>query len=736
MAFAMVNTEKNMKIHLWSKFLFSLVSVALMLLCNSCQNATEPTNIVVNNGADVTVTVKNQANKNINVTVLWKLLIGKNSSTEFQTLRQIQNGTFREVLPINLTDTPAEQVRFVFLTRYNGPDVATYAGSLPFNGNSRFDTVIACGLLQKEIILMQQTQPICCRTLLTPQNFELLINSPLFSADTTYSSIVNINAQSPCDGPMTVQAPTITPTDSKFETKAKINSPTGSQIVNLPFTFTPSIGSSVQWIIIYKDPPTTVNALSSHSVDFTISSNSDPQCISGSGNIERKTIVTSNCDCPFARDTTVVYPQPTLPRDEVCINTAPKRVTIPIPVISNTSQDNCRLLITLRQKNGHQGISILGFNGGIELFNGVEVPKGQSVDSLSIAVQTNVAGLIDGEFMYDIQVINEDNTIKQCNTMTIQYRGVGSTGLCSILPSSSLFINGNVNNIAEIITCVNFTSEGKTLIIENTSICPLDLTLTFTNARSGLFGAYIKDSAGNFNDVSDSRFTIKPKSRQTFYIRFFPENSDVYPSGSCSGVQPIIDFTGTLTINGCTPQSIILRGKADIDCYSKFSNSIYQHGQLDGSTKQFQNVLLISTNGESITQADKPKDSSALFVDRFSITGTAPNGTVNSADISTGVPTGFLKFWKAQTGTNAEDDICGLLENIMCDPSNQNQINGSSSWPSTMNINVNDVLIFRYQTTSGVEYFGIFWIKKLTWSSGFPNAKPQVEYTLCYPFKR
>lgn len=728
--------EFSMKTRILQTIVTFTMSTIIILLCNGCQNATEPTNIIANNGADITVTVKNQANKNVNVSVFWKLLIGKNSSTEFQSLRQIQNGTFREVLPIELTDTPAEQVRFVFLTRYNGADVATYAGSLPYNGNSRFDTVIACGLLQKEIILTQQTQPVCCRTVLPPQNFEITINSPLFSADTAYSSIVNLNAQSPCDAPMTIQPPNIIPADTKFETKAKINSPTGSQIVSLPFTFTPITGSSVQWMIIYKDPPTTITSSSNHTVNFVLASSTDPQCITGTGTIERETIVTTNCDCPFAVDTTIIHPQPPSPRDEICIKTSPKRVAIPLPKISNTSKDNCRLVVTLRQRNAPTGISIISFNRGVQLFNGVEVPKGETVDSLYIDVQTDIAGIIDAEFIYDIQVINEDNTVKQCNTITIQYRGIGSIGLCNILPASSLFINNNVNNIAEIITCVNFTSDGKTLIIENTSNCPLDLTLNFSNARIGLFGAYIKDSAGNFNDVSDSRFTIKPKSRQTFYIRFFPSLSDVYPSGSCSGVQPIIDFTGTLTINGCTPQSIILRGKADIDCYSKFSNSIYQHGQADGSTKVFQNVLLISTNGESITQADRKKDSSALFVDRFSITGTAPNGTVNSADISSGVPTGFLKFWKAQTGTNAEDDICGLLENIMCDPSNQNQINGASSWSTTMNINVNDVIIFRYQTTSGVEYFGIFWIKKLTWSSTFSNAKPQVEYTLCYPFKR
>lgn len=712
------------------------MSTIIILLCNGCQNATEPTNIIANNGADITVTVKNQANKNVNVSVFWKLLIGKNSSTEFQSLRQIQNGTFREVLPIELTDTPAEQVRFVFLTRYNGADVATYAGSLPYNGNSRFDTVIACGLLQKEIILTQQTQPVCCRTVLLPQNFEITINSPLFSADTAYSSIVNLNAQSPCDAPMTIQPPNIIPADTKFETKAKINSPTGSQIVSLPFTFTPITGSSVQWMIIYKDPPTTITSSSNHTVNFVLASSTDPQCITGTGTIERETIVTTNCDCPFAVDTTIIHPQPPSPRDEICIKTSPKRVAIPLPKISNTSKDNCRLVVTLRQRNAPTGISIISFNRGVQLFNGVEVPKGETVDSLYIDVQTDIAGIIDAEFIYDIQVINEDNTIKQCNTMTIQYRGIGSTGLCNILPASSLFINNNVNNIAEIITCVNSESDGRTLIIENTSICPLDLTLTFSNARSGLFGAYIKDSAGNFTDVSDTRFTIKPKAKQTFYIRFFPILSDVYPNGSCSGVQPITDFTGTLTITGCTPQVITLKGKADIDCYSKFSNSIYQHGQADGSTKVFQNVLLISTNGESITQADRKKDSSALFVDRFSITGTAPNGTVNSADISSGVPTGFLKFWKAQTGTNAEDDICGLLENIMCDPSNQNQINGASSWSTTMNINVNDVIIFSYEANSGLKYFGIFWIKKLTWSSTFSNAKPQVEYTLCYPFKR
>lgn len=728
--------EFSMKTRILQTIVTFTMSTIIILLCNGCQNATEPTNIIANNGADITVTVKNQANKNVNVSVFWKLLIGKNSSTEFQSLRQIQNGTFREVLPIELTDTPAEQVRFVFLTRYNGADVATYAGSLPYNGNSRFDTVIACGLLQKEIILTQQTQPVCCRTVLPPQNFEITINSPLFSADTAYSSIVNLNAQSPCDAPMTIQPPNIIPADTKFEMKAKINSPTGSQIVSLPFTFTPITGSSVQWMIIYKDPPTTITSSSNHTVNFVLASSTDPQCITGTGTIERETIVTTNCDCPFAVDTTIIHPQPPSPRDEICIKTSPKRVAIPLPKISNTSKDNCRLVVTLRQRNAPTGISIISFNRGVQLFNGVEVPKGETVDSLYIDVQTDIAGIIDAEFIYDIQVINEDNTIKQCNTMTIQYRGIGSTGLCNILPASSLFINNNVNNIAEIITCVNSESDGRTLIIENTSICPLDLTLTFSNARSGLFGAYIKDSAGNFTDVSDTRFTIKPKAKQTFYIRFFPILSDVYPNGSCSGVQPITDFTGTLTITGCTPQVITLKGKADIDCYSKFSNSIYQHGQADGSTKVFQNVLLISTNGESITQADRKKDSSALFVDRFSITGTAPNGTVNSADISSGVPTGFLKFWKAQTGTNAEDDICGLLENIMCDPSNQNQINGASSWSTTMNINVNDVIIFSYEANSGLKYFGIFWIKKLTWSSTFSNAKPQVEYTLCYPFKR
>ena len=721
------------------------ISTLIILLCHGCQNATEPTNILTENGADITIRVKNQANKDVNVSVSWKLLIGKNSVNEFQLLRQVQNGTFHEILPIQLTDIPAEQMRFVFLTRYNGSDVATYAGSLPYNGNSRFDTVIACGFLQKEIILTQQTQPICCRTTLPPQSFELTINSPLFSADTAYSSIVNLNTQSPCDAPMTIQPPNIIPADTKFDTRAKINSPTGSQIVSLPFTFTPSIGTSVQWMIIYKDPPTTITSSSNHTVNFVLASSTDPQCITGTGTIDRETIVTTNCDCPFAVDTTIVHPQPPSPRDEICINTSPKRVAIPLPKISNTSQDNCRLVATLRQRNAPTGISINSFNGGVQLFNGVEVPKGETVDSLYIDVQTDIVVIIDAEFMYDIQVINEDNTIKQCNTMTIQYRGIGSTGLCSILPSSSLFIGGNINTVAEIITCVNSESDGRTLIIENTSECPLELTLSFSNIPPRLpntppipelFGAYIKDSAGNFTDVSGKKLTIIPKAKQTFFIRFFPILSDVYPNGSCSGVQPITDFTGTLTITGCTPQVITLKGKADLDCYSKFSNSIYQHGQADGSTKVFQNVLLISENGESITQADRKKDSSALFVDRFSITGTAPNGTVNSADISSGVPNGFLKFWKAQTGTNAEDDICGLLESIMCDPSNQNQINGASSWATTMNINVNDVIIFSYEANSGLKYFGIFWIKKLTWSSTFSNAKPQVEYTLCYPFKR
>jgi len=730
------------------KCIYILGIVIISFIANSCQNILEPTNIIPNGGFETTVQVTDQSNAPVPVTVDWQLLINNVPQGGFSRLPSIGGGLYSDRLPVPLSNIPSEKVKVVFLTTFTGSNLAEYAGSLPSNGNQKRDTVVICNKLFYSIELRRATKPICCGAIIPSQDLSLAIKAPLAFTDTAYSIEVKIDTITPCNSDLTINKPVILPADSKFKSWVIIRRNGVSSVVqftNPTIVLTPGPETTVQWGISY-DEPTSVNTSSSsvHSSKFIISSSTDANCITGSATIDRKTIYSANCACPFSKDTSITYP--TSGKDEVCVDAAiPKDVKIQFPSITNASKDSCTYDILYSTIGSN--IVVKGFDGGFATGNAVTLLPGQSIKEVSIAVQTSLAGPFTGKIILAPQVKTSDNISKPCSTVTIIYNGNGNTGSCAIDEKSTLFLNQDTTKIKTILVCPGFKDDLTTLIIKNTSPCPLSLNFNITGKDVNMFRLLFKkkDTLVRFNTgIRDSiveglfpisSITLDGNSEAELRIEF---GLTTLQGGFCSGVQPL-DFTASLNITGCTPTSIQLKGnkKPESDCINKYTPAFFKYGDKD-ATVTWNNRCDITVDGRELQFHDvNTTDEAGLFVQSFGFNN--PSATPNqdrvvSAVISSGIPTSTLQFYKIESGRDIGNNVYQALKDYMCQPQYKAGINNQSNWVTSLSVITNDAVLFKYKAkNSNVEIYGLLWISSLQWSTTFPTARAQMLGQMIFP---
>lgn len=715
-----------------SRVMQRIVQVLLVCVVSvigfQCQSVTEPTDIVPADGMRLSVTVKDQAGNPLNVDVSWKILRGKVADASFQSLPPLGNGVYSGALPIPLTDGPPDSIRVIVKTTYNGADVASYAQSLPFNGNSRLDTIRVCGEAVLPITLTKTTQPLCCGDVLPAQDMKLSMELPLQPTDTAYTVLVKLTGTAPCNVPMTIEQPIITPTDSKMDVRAVVFNGNARTIQTLPFTLTPTPNTSVQWMFTYAESPTANRSSQTHTIQFRISTASDANCVTGQATLERTTTVISGCDCPGGLDATVHAPDNNNPnkRDTICLGASPKFVTIKLPNISNNAEESCRVTFSLDSQNIPAGVRVIGFNASTN-FSFAELAPGASLGDMELAITGQQTGNIDAAFVYTVKVISANNTTKDCGKLRIYYHALVNDGTCAIDSSSSIFKSRSPLTADTLHQCVGYSDQSKTLKIKNVGACPLDINLALSGANASVFSV---SPLGNI--------TIEPNKEQIITLKLLPTRNDVYPSGICDATKFILNFTAQLNITGCTPTTIPLFGRAHLEseCNAPVPFTLYKYGQRDSSGTTWSTVLDLLSDNSLRARDSKAKDTAAIYVSDILTTGPGPNaGNITNATLSTGKPNGtscWVKYLKVATGQNIlSRPICDLFTQFACNPTIAKDLGNPNStpWQCDVTVNEGDIVIFWRNGQ-----YGMIWINKLDWKERDVKSIPGVQGEACYPF--
>jgi len=706
----------------------------LLLLCIlsmsgfQCQSVTEPSDIVPAGGMKLTVTVHDQSGTAMNVDVTWKLLRGKVAADAFQTLPPLGSGVYAGLLPIPLSDAQPDSVRVIVKTTYNGADVASYAQSLPFNGNSRLDTIRVCGEAVLPITLIKATQPLCCGDVLPAKDMKLALELPLKPNDTTYTVFVRLTGTAPCNVPMTIQPPIVTPTDSKMNISAVIWNGNTRTIQAVPFTFTPTPNTAVQWMFTYNESTTANRSSQIHSVQLRISTGTDANCVTGQATLERTTTVISGCDCPGGLDAIVHAPDNNNPnkRDTICVGATPKFVTIKLPTITNNAVESCRVTLSLDSQGVSPGIRVLGFNASTN-FSFAELAPGATLGDMELAISTQQTGNLDAAFVYTVKVISANNTTKDCGKLRIYYHALANDGTCVIDSSSGIFKSRTPLTSDTLHQCVGYTTQSKELKIKNTGACPLDLNLALSGVNASVFSV---SPSGNI--------TIEPNKEQIITLKVVPTRVDVYPVGICDPTKYVLDFNATLTVTGCNPTTIPLFGKAHLEseCNAPVPFTLYKYGQRDSSGTTWSTVIDLLQDNSLRSRDNKVKDSAAILVSNIITTGPGPNaGNITNAALSTGKPGGtscYVKYLKVATGQNIlSKPICDLFTQFACNPAIAKDLGDPSiaPWVCDITINEGDIIIFWRNGQ-----YGMIWINKLDWKERDVKSIPGVQGEACFPF--
>lgn len=716
-----------------SSFVVRLCTMALimatsLLLTWSCQVITEPTDIVPPGGMQLRVRVQDQSGNALPVTVEWKLLRNNVEQTQFALLAPRSNGLFSDALAIPVSDTPLDSVRVVIRTTYNGQDALDYARSLGFNGNARLDTIAICGEAFIPITLVKTIQPVCCGDVLPNQTLKVSADLPLQPNDTAYTVVVPLSNSAPCNVPVTIDAPVLSPGSARISTRAILSENGVQSVRSLPFTITPGTNTTVQWMFIFNEVSTAQQQTILHTVQLRISTQANASCVVGSGTLEQTTTVTTGCDCPSGIDTlTTVYApnnNDSLAVDTVCVGAAPKIVTIQLPSIKNTAEAGCTISLSLINQQTASGVRVLSFNSSSS-YTLTELKTGMQLGTMELAVQAQQGGNIHAEYTYAVRVTSPTGETKQCGKVRIVYNAIASSGSCVIDQSSSIFISGSFQTDT-LHQCIGASSQSKTLRILNTSPCPLSINLALGGIDARLFSV-----------VPLGAQTIPANGSISVTLKLLPTRSDVYPSGICDANTYITDFNAQLSITGCTPTVLPLKGKAHLEreCTFPVPFTMYKHGQVDVSGTQWNTVIdLLPDN--SLRAIDKRSlDSSAIYVKDITTIGPPPTATnITGAVLSNPLKgaTCDIRFYKVASGQNIlSRPICDLFSQFACQPAiaaNLRNTN-SSPWSCDININEGDIIIF-YR--NGL--YGIMWINKLDWKERDARAIPGVQGEACFPF--
>lgn len=709
-----MNTVKTIHYQTIQHLRFALLLLAIAIAGLSCQTATEPTDLVVGNGFKATVLVKDQGGNPINgARVQWALVqqgasqqdidaafsSAATSGRESMTGNGTGSGLVQFVIPVPVADK-ASLVVFKTIP----PADFEFVGNQK-NGNYRIDTTAVCGQTFAEFVL-DRKQNTTCTAATSCKDVEITIE-PRILAKKSVSEGDFVQT----DGPVTISAVTGVPNNiGNISSNVNIVVP-GSNNQSIPATMNQNQRFRVQFNFDATNQTRSIDT--TFPVTITALQNGQP-CWTCTFNLHLIVKIDLQCDCPAQGKTLVI---PAVGQHVVCVGDKAKDTTFAV----NMRNDNkdCGLLFELN----HSALTESLNDVAIAAMNDTPterylVSPGAVLNTITIRFQPQTAKQFRQTFRFNIFRQTTSGLVKCDSLLTIFYNGEGGLPAFVIdTANSTIFMRSGPGYISDTLrqcTARKDPQRGtRRICISNPGSCELNVDLSLVGGDNSLFSM-------------DSQYVKIPAGKSACMdIHFNPKTSDVYPNGRCT--PPRLNFATTIRMQsnvGTKTAPVIGKAEPDVQCAGKATMTAFQFGAVDAAGTTYYIVLDIQqdntiVNGE---QQDGNTDSVKIYVRTINTTGPPPNdANITSAILATG--TGIpVEYNIVDNKLVLNKDICQLFNDYGCNFNN-------ASWTTQPTVREGDILLFRYKGS-----YGIMWIKKLSWSNRGPQAIPQVEGLVCYPF--
>ncbi len=665
----------------WAVRLFMLLILAVSF---GCQQSTEPSDIVVGEGFDVTVRVHDQAGQPLSgVIVQWTILGEKQG--QFKTMPQAGNdGEFTATIPVPVaTDSALVVIR---------TDIPTGQAGIEFKGNQkngdfRLDTLRICGDSIIDITLFRQVTISKCGGLsCTP--ISLLAELPDKISDSACTpEYVNSTNETLTLSPITSSAPFVT-------AKVRVNGAIVAGTAVIPN------GASFQ-VCYYFNPSVDARVERNQFTENIIASSpTNPSCLNCTFALTTEVRRKEDCDCPISPKP-ISFPTDTTKSVEVCVG-SDSTVDIPVGFKNDNRLAGCDIEFSMVSPTSNSEFEVLSANNGPA--STVRISPGASFGKLSVSFSPTVVKKYPIDIRYAMKVIHTDGTVKQCpDQLVIHFNGMGGQSSCRIdTASSSIFVAPAKTALDTLKNCVDvdLESNARTLKVINTGKCEIDVSASFNTS---------------VYTVSPSSKLLQAGDTATFTLKFLPKPTDVWNSGR--GMKPgSIRFSGILSIKGCVVQDYVIRGLADTAC----NYSLYQcmHKWSETLGKWFEVIQMDRTNN-IITYKNNPAIVSDrdIFIDNINV--GALTAILNSDFAHWKVVASHPSMFAGETACSFGTQFINA-----CD---------ASAPTGQIPVKLWDVISFTLNYTDGRQFCGIIWIVDIRNDTQSGAGVPTVCMQICYP---
>ncbi len=685
-----------------------VLSGVLIVLCWSalqwsCQSAIEPTAEVVD--TPVVVSVRDQGGQPINGARVQWIVTRRGASQAAidaafaravgpQEAYTGSSGTpgyavFRIPVPV------ADEQALILLKTTPPPDPA-YRGNQK-NGDFRLDTIIPCNQLSVALTLIRRI-PVSCNQPAPCSDVELTV-APGQTQSVKQGEFVQTDAD------VIIASVSGVPAQIAGVTLS-VRAEVGGQLQPLPASV--SLGQPYSIVFTATAPATAAPLDTTLQVTITVTAQDGSPCWQCTFRLRLVVRPQWACDCP----TNGLHIVATI---SSCVGSVAD-TTVRVGFANTNTQCNYRLQVQPGANEPELGIIQLNTTSGTSLV----LPPGGRLDSLRIRFAPSRQQTITERFV--IRIYRQTPQGEQlCDSMiTVTVVATSDTPAFGIDSAGSTLFQYLQNRYVPD-TLVNCTTRDDprtsigTLCLYNRSRCPVDLDLSLI-------------APGPFR-LDTTRLRLAAGDTVCVSVKFAPEQSDVYQQGRCNPA--IRDFRTTVLIRSSNQsEQVPVFGYAELDvqCASKATAVLYEFGTQDANgTRYYITINILQTERENTLiineQLDGNTDSVEIYVQRINTTGPPPNdANITSAVLATGRISGVEFNIVARNLLSLPQDICLLFNQYGCsfDP---------TQWTQQPTVREGDLLIFRFGS-----YYGILWVKKLSWSNRSGQALPQVEVLTCYPF--
>jgi hypothetical protein len=686
------------------------ILVGCMLLWSlvqwSCQMPIEPTDEIV--PTPVVIVVRDQGGKPINgARVQW--IITRKGATE-----DAINAAFAKAVGPQqaytgadgnpgyasfMIDVPVADEQALILIKTTPPPDPAYRGNQK-NGDFRIDTIFPCGQLLLEVPLVRQisvscNQPVPCSDMLlelAPGQTKTVVQGDFVQGNASVF-VQQLGGIPPVVGGVTITS----------------GVRVGGQLRTLPAPVPQGQPYSIE---ITGTASATASALDTTlSVTLTIRDSSNNLCWECTFLLRIHVRPQLICDCPPQNqlDTTIY----------ACVNTT-TQTTIRIGAPYNLNQQcNLRIQVQPNQTEDRAELSIVQLNS--TQGTGIVLLPGQRLDSLVVRFSPRRERTYRENFVLRIIRITPQGEILCDSIVTVRVTAISSTPVFAIDSSKSTVFKNQQNGyvLDTLKDCAVLKPAPdigiRRLCIKNVSTCTLDLNVA------------LQQSVPLFSIVGDSNVRIPPNQDACIVIMFDSDLASVYPQGRCNPDQR--NFSATVILRSQTQTARVpVYGQADVSptCASKATSLLYTFGAQDANGARYHLVVKINPEENALSsgeQADTKSDSADIYVESISTVGPPPSdANITSAVLAIGSLSNLQLNLVARGVYGLSPGLCELFDRYGCSFDERN-------WTRRLQVLEGDILLFRFR-----QFYGILWVKKLSWSNRSSQALPQLEIETCYPF--